>query len=142
LKVLHYASTILEQAKGNAAYSSKSGRFSMNIFSGIASGIKAGIRIADGLGMCKGCHIRKSGMVDFCMSCDADLCDKCNESMVKKYLWKAERDSLGFPPFAYLSCEACGGKYGTHPVIGIIQKKAAKSKQAMMEKARELLKEY
>ena len=85
----------------------------MNILSAMAGPIKAATSLADGLGMCKGCHIRKRGLTTECQSCGADLCAKCLLDTVEHHDRHNEMmRQANRPPTKTLLCEACGKKWG------------------------------
>jgi hypothetical protein len=84
----------------------------MDILS-IVGALKTARGLADGLGMCRACHIRKRGLILECQSCGADLCAKCEKDMLEKYKLRNEMMAkANLPQSNVLICEACGKKWG------------------------------
>jgi hypothetical protein len=88
----------------------------MNPFSFAANALKGAIKVADGLGMCKGCHIRPQGGPLACQNCGAELCPNCMSRMVEHTRdHNARVRAIPGTPVAEtnrLICEACSGVFG------------------------------
>jgi len=83
----------------------------MNPFGILAGALKSAVWVAESLGMCKGCLIRKGTLILECESCGAGLCPQCLINMRKKHEEWKRRDPR--TPDV-LVCEACNKKFGDY----------------------------
>jgi hypothetical protein len=88
----------------------------MNIFSGIAQGLKAAEKVAKLAGQCNGCLIRRPGSGPPCGSCGTILCSNCIAKMAERNRdHNARVRRIPGTPVAetnVLLCEACSDVWG------------------------------